>query len=111
MSNCTSCDADNIGCTLEELMRSLASTTGHLAGGDTLAGGGADEAGESVNYLPATGARARRDRVSKDIRREITHRRHTCLVENGALFILAPRGIQAARYYSRCKALAPLSVY
>ena len=45
--------AYNIGRTLEELMRSLASmigTTGDLMGGDTLAGGGAAEAGDSLRF-------------------------------------------------------------
>ena len=45
----TSCEEDNNGRTLEKLMLSLASMTGNLMGGDTLAaglaGGGAIDAG------------------------------------------------------------------
>ena len=54
----TSCEADNNGRTLEELMRSLASITGNLIGGDTFAGGAAAEAGNRVIGLPlrSTGA-------------------------------------------------------
>ena len=59
MSSGTSCVADNIGYTLGGLMRSLASMTGNLMGGDTLAGGGAAAARDRVHGLPsrATGAR------------------------------------------------------
>ena len=39
MSGGTWCKADNTGQALEGLMRSLASMTGNLSGGDTLAGG------------------------------------------------------------------------
>ena len=55
--------ADNNSGTLEDLMRSLASMTGtsDLIGGDTLAGGGAAEAGERGLLL---GVPARRDSVS-----------------------------------------------
>ena len=58
-------------------MRSLASMTGNLSGGDTLAGGGAAEAGDRVIglLLRATacaprGLPARRDSVSGNKRRE-----------------------------------------
>ena len=58
-------------------MRSLASMTGNLSGGDTLAGGGAAEAGDRVIglLLRATsctqrGLPAQRDSVSGVIRRE-----------------------------------------
>ena len=53
MSGSTWCAAYNNGRTLEELMRSLASmtgTAGDLMGGDTLAGGGAAEAGDSLRF-------------------------------------------------------------
>ena len=65
-------------------MRSLASMTGNLSGGDTLAGGSAAEAGERVIslLLRATvcaprGLPALRDSVSGDIRRE-TPAAHLC---------------------------------
>ena len=68
---------DNNCCTLEELMRSLASMTGNFRGGVTLAGGGAAEASDRVMglLLKATacalrGLPALRDSVSRDIRRE-----------------------------------------
>ena len=70
MSGGTWCAADNIGRTLEELMLSLASmtgTTGDLMGGDTLAGGGASEAGDTVDVLCFTATGVRRDSVSEDI--------------------------------------------
>ena len=70
MSGGTSCAADNIDCTLEELMLSLASMTGYLMGGDTLAGGGAAEAGYRVHGLRLRATGARRDSVSEDICRE-----------------------------------------
>ena len=109
MSSGTSCNADTIGSTLEELMRSLAPITGILSGGDTLAGGGAAEAGDRVHGLPFRATGARRACVSEEIRRDTKRLRRTFLVQNGALFILARRGIQAARYHARRIALAPLS--
>ena len=89
----TSCDADNIGRILEELMRSLAAMTGNLIGGDTLGGGGGAKDGDRVHSLPLRATGAQRDCVSEDIRRETKRRRRTCLVQNGALFILARRGM------------------
>ena len=63
--------ANNNSRTLEELMLSLASMTGtgDLIGGDTLAGGGADKAGDRGLLLGACvcaprGGPARRDSVS-----------------------------------------------
>ena len=73
----TSCEADNNGRTLEELMLNLASITGNLIGGDTLAGGSAAEAGYRVLGLPLRlklrATVARRDCVVEDIRRETKH--------------------------------------
>ena len=61
MSWGTSCEADDYGCTLKELMRArrLASMTGNLIGRETLAGGGAAEAGDRVLGLPLTATVAR----------------------------------------------------
>ena len=103
MSGGTSCAADTIGHTLEDLMRSLASMTGNLMGGDTLASCGAAEASDRLNGLPFRASGARSDSVSKDIRRETKRRRR---VQDGAFFILARRGIQSACYYARWIALA-----
>ena len=65
------------GCTLDELMLSLASMTGNLSGGVTLAGGNAAEAGDRVVGLPLRATGARRHSVSEDIRRR------TCLIQDG----------------------------
>ena len=53
MSGDTKCTPENNGGTLEELMLSRASMTGtgDLIGGDTLAGGGASEAGDRMLAL------------------------------------------------------------
>ena len=85
-------------------MLSLASMTGtgDLIGGDTLAGGGASEAGDRMLALllcaTACAPRAvpaRRDSVSADLRRQAPAAR-TCLVEDGDFFIIA--GILSDRY-------------
>ena len=44
-----------------------------------------------------------------DIRSKTKHQRHTCLIQNGAVFLLARRSIHAARYQARRIALAPLA--
>ena len=73
MSWGTSCEADKNGSTLEELMRSEASRTGNLIGGDTLVGGAAAEADDRVHGLPFRATVAWSDCVSEDIRRETKH--------------------------------------
>ena len=85
-------------------MLSLASMTGtgDLIGGDTLAGGGAAEAGDRMLglLLGATACApravpARRDSVSADLRRQAPAAR-TSLVEDGDFFIIA--GLLSDRY-------------
>ena len=93
---------------MEELILSRASMTGtgDLISGDTLAGGGAAEAGDRMLGLllgaTACAPRAvpvlRRDSVSADLRREAPTAR-TCLVEDGDFFIIA--GILSDRYQAR----------
>ena len=96
-------------------MLSRASMTGtdDLMGGDTLAGGGASEAGDRMLalLLGATACApravpARRDRVSAYLRRQAQAAR-TCLVEDGDFFIIA--GILSDRYQARSIALAALA--
>ena len=80
----------------------LMTGTGDLSGGDTLAGGGAAEAGDRMLglLLSATACAlralpAQRDSVSGNSRREAPAAR-TCLVEDGDFFIIA--GILSDRY-------------
>ena len=92
-------------------MRSLASMagTGDLIGGDTLAGGGAAEAGDRMLGLLLGAPRAvpaRRDSVSGNLRREAPAAR-TCLVDDNDFSIIA--GILSDRYQARSIALAPLA--
>ena len=55
-------------------MRSLASMTGNLCGGDTLAVGAAAEANDKVIGLPLRPTGARRHSVSEDIRAPVSFR-------------------------------------
>ena len=83
--------------------------TGDLIGGDTLAGGGAAEAGDRMPGLllgALLAGPARRDSVSGNLRREAPAAR-TCLVDDDDFFIIA--GILSDRYQARSIALAPLA--
>ena len=90
-------------------MRSLPSMTGtgDFSCGDTLAGGGAAEAGDRMlglllSALPARRAPCLRGvTVSVEIY-AVKRRRRTFLVEDGDFFIIACRGIRSGRYYARC---------
>ena len=82
---------------------------GYLIGGNTLAGGGAANAGVRVLGLPFRATGARRDCVSGEMRSYRKSQRCTSLIQNGAVFLLARRSIHAARYQARRIALSPLA--
>jgi hypothetical protein len=90
MSRGTSSNEDMSGSTLELLMRSSRSMNGNLSCCDTLAGDGAANASEVMRCY------------SK-------HRRRTCLIQNGALFLLGRHNIDATCNKAQRIALAPLA--
>ena len=80
----------------------MTGTTGDLMGGDTLAGGGAAEAGDSLRSTVARHGQ----KIHPD--KQKVRRMRTDLFHKDDVFIIACCGIRSGRYYARCMSLAPL---